>query len=138
VRQVRERGVADRGRAVLAASASSRGIRLVREAAQGLDVRHGDVLSQGGHDTYYISRIAPAAMIFTPCRDGTSHHEAEHADRDTTVPGVNVLLQAVLAWPDLAAGCRGDRARVTGPTRCGRIRRELRRASRATPSSGGG
>jgi N-carbamoyl-L-amino-acid hydrolase len=36
-------------------------------------------------------------MIFTPCRDGISHNEAEHAELDATVPGVNVLLHAVLA-----------------------------------------
>jgi N-carbamoyl-L-amino-acid hydrolase len=72
-------------------------IRLIREAAQGLGIPHRDLLSQAGHDAYYMSRIAPTAMIFTPCRDGISHNEAEHADRDTTVPGVNVLLHAVLA-----------------------------------------
>ena len=72
-------------------------IRLIREAAQRLGVPHRDLLSQAGHDAYYMSRIAPTAMIFTPCRDGISHNEAEHADRDTTVPGVNVLLHAVLA-----------------------------------------
>jgi N-carbamoyl-L-amino-acid hydrolase len=72
-------------------------IRLIRAAAQELGVRHRDILSQAGHDAYYISRIAPTAMIFTPCRDGISHNEAEHAERDETVPGVNVLLHAVLA-----------------------------------------
>ena len=72
-------------------------IRLIREAAQQLGVPHRDILSQAGHDAYYISRIAPTAMIFTPCRDGISHNEAEHAERDYTVPGVNVLLHAVLA-----------------------------------------
>ena len=72
-------------------------IRLIRDAAEQLGVRHRDILSQAGHDAYYISRIAPTAMIFTPCRDGISHNEAEHAEVDYTVPGVNVLLHAVLA-----------------------------------------
>jgi N-carbamoyl-L-amino-acid hydrolase len=72
-------------------------IRLIREAAEQLDVPHRDILSQAGHDAYYISRIAPTAMIFTPCREGISHNEAEHAELDYTVPGVNVLLHAVLA-----------------------------------------
>ena len=72
-------------------------VRLIREAAERLHVGHRDILSQAGHDAYYISRIAPTAMIFTPCRDGVSHNEAEHAELDYTVPGVNVLLQAVLA-----------------------------------------
>ncbi|HEX6209587.1 MAG TPA: Zn-dependent hydrolase, partial [Methylomirabilota bacterium] len=72
-------------------------IRLIREAAEQLGVPHRDMLSQAGHDAYYISRIAPTAMIFTPCRDGVSHNEGEHAELDYTVPGVNVLLHAVLA-----------------------------------------
>ena len=72
-------------------------VRLVREAAERLGVPHRDILSQAGHDAYYIARIAPTAMIFTPCRDGISHNEAEHAERDATVPGVNVLLHAALA-----------------------------------------
>jgi N-carbamoyl-L-amino-acid hydrolase len=72
-------------------------VRLIREAAQRLGVRHRDILSQAGHDAYYVSRIAPTAMIFTPCRDGISHNEAEHAEEDYTVPGMNVLLEAVLA-----------------------------------------
>jgi len=72
-------------------------IRLIREAAEQLGVPHRDILSQAGHDAYYISRIAPTAMIFTPCRDGVSHNEGEHAELDDTVPGVNVLLHAVLA-----------------------------------------
>jgi beta-ureidopropionase / N-carbamoyl-L-amino-acid hydrolase len=75
-------------------------VRLIREAAERLGVRHRDLLSQAGHDAYYISRVAPTAMIFTPCRDGISHNEAEHADQDLTVPGVNVLLHAVLARAD--------------------------------------
>ena len=72
-------------------------IRLIREAAQALGVPARDILSQAGHDAYYMSRVAPTAMIFTPCRDGISHNEAEHTDADQTVPGVNVLLHAALA-----------------------------------------
>jgi beta-ureidopropionase / N-carbamoyl-L-amino-acid hydrolase len=60
-------------------------------------VSHRDILSQAGHDAYYISRVAPTAMIFTPCRAGISHNEAEHAEADETVPGVNVLLHAVVS-----------------------------------------
>ncbi len=39
----------------------------------------------------------PTAMIFTPCRDGISQHEAEHAELGYTAPGVDVLLHAALA-----------------------------------------
>ena len=68
-----------------------------KQPAQALGVAHKDILSQAGHDAYYVSRLAPTAMIFTPCRDGISHNEAEHAELDYTSPGVDVLLHAVLA-----------------------------------------
>ena len=72
-------------------------IRLIKEAADHLGVRWREILSQAGHDAYYISKVAPTAMIFTPCRDGISHNEAEHAELHYTAPGVDVLLHAVLA-----------------------------------------
>ena len=72
-------------------------IRLLKEAADRLGVRWREILSQAGHDAYYVSKVAPTAMIFTPCRDGISHNEAEHAELSYTAPGVDVLLHAVLA-----------------------------------------
>jgi beta-ureidopropionase / N-carbamoyl-L-amino-acid hydrolase len=60
-------------------------------------VRWREILSQAGHDAYYVSKVAPTAMIFTPCRDGISHNEAEHAELGYTTPGVDVLLHAALA-----------------------------------------
>jgi N-carbamoyl-L-amino-acid hydrolase len=44
-----------------------------------------------------MARVCPSAMIFTPCKGGISHNEAEDIDFAATVPGVNVLLHAVLA-----------------------------------------
>lgn len=70
---------------------------LVRNAANMLDVPFLDMLSQAGHDAYNISRVAPTALIFTPCKDGITHNEAEHIEPDYTIPGVNALLHAVLA-----------------------------------------
>lgn len=75
-------------------------IQLLRDTADALGIRRRDILSQAGHDAYYVSKVAPTAMIFTPCRDGISHNEAEHADLEATAPGVNVLLHAALARAD--------------------------------------
>lgn len=72
-------------------------VGFIRGAAQHLGVRTLDIASQAGHDAYHISKVAPMAMIFTPCRDGITHNHREQAERGRTVPGVNVLLQAVLA-----------------------------------------
>ena len=70
-----------------------------------------------GHDAAYVSRVAPAAMVFVPCRDGISHNEAEFSSKEQCAAGAQVLLQAVLdydrSWRS-AVGLR--RASVTTKT----------------------
>jgi N-carbamoyl-L-amino-acid hydrolase len=75
-------------------------IGLVREAATGLGYATMDLKSQAGHDAYHMAAVCPSVMIFTPCKDGISHNEAEDMTREDMIPGVSVLLQAVLARAD--------------------------------------
>jgi N-carbamoyl-L-amino-acid hydrolase len=56
------------------------------------------MISGAGHDAAYVARVAPAAMIFVPCRDGISHNEAEHTSKAQCAAGAQVLLQAVLDY----------------------------------------
>ena len=72
-------------------------IALVREAADELGYTTLEMPSQAGHDAYYLSRVAPTAMIFCPCEDGISHNEAENCRLEDIVPAANVLLHAALA-----------------------------------------
>lgn len=55
------------------------------------------MVSGAGHDTCYISKIAPASMIFIPCVKGISHNEAECIYPEWSEKGANVLLHSVLA-----------------------------------------
>ena len=55
-------------------------------------------MSGAGHDAVCISKIAPAAMIFVPCKDGISHNEAEYASMEDLAAGCDVLLRAVLEY----------------------------------------
>jgi N-carbamoyl-L-amino-acid hydrolase len=71
-------------------------VDLVRRTAARLEAPSIDMLSQAGHDAYYVSRVAPTAMIFTPCERGISHNERESCTLEDCVPGANVLLHAVL------------------------------------------
>lgn len=71
-------------------------IHLIRSAAVDLGISHQDILSAAGHDAYHLATIAPTAMIFSPCKDGITHNENEHIEPEYTMPGVNVLLNAVL------------------------------------------
>jgi len=57
-----------------------------------------DMISRAGHDAAFVSRVAPAAMIFVPCKDGISHNEAEFSSREQCAAGAQVLLQAVLDY----------------------------------------
>jgi N-carbamoyl-L-amino-acid hydrolase len=72
-------------------------IALLRTTAERLGVQSMDIRSQAGHDAYHMTKVCPSAMLFTPCRGGISHNEREDIDLETTVPAVNVLLNAVLA-----------------------------------------
>lgn len=52
--------------------------------------------SGAGHDAQMIARIAPAAMIFVPSRDGISHNPREHTGDSQLVDGARLLLDVVL------------------------------------------
>lgn len=69
----------------------------LREIAARLAIPTMDLLSEAGHDAYHMTRVCPTCMIFTPCKDGISHNEAEDTTLDDTAPGVTLLLNAVLA-----------------------------------------
>ena len=72
-------------------------VDLVREAAARLGLPAREIVSGAGHDAVYVARRVPSAMIFTPCRDGLSHNEAEHIDPAQAEAGCQVLFEAVLA-----------------------------------------
>jgi N-carbamoyl-L-amino-acid hydrolase len=76
----------------------------VRAATATLGYSSMDVVSGAGHDAIYVARLAPAGMIFVPCKDGISHNEIEDAQPGHLEAGCNVLLHAMLA----RAGAQAD------------------------------
>lgn len=48
------------------------------------------------HDAQFAARIAPAGMVFIPCRNGVSHAEAEAIEPAHAVLGAQALLLAVI------------------------------------------
>ena len=68
----------------------------VARAATALGYSSMPVVSGAGHDAVYMARLAPAGMIFIPCKDGISHNEIEDAKPDHITAGCNVLLHAML------------------------------------------
>ena len=79
-------------------------IGAIRDAAGSGGYSHRDMLSGTGHDAVYVSRVAPAAMIFIPCREGIGHSELEYAKPEDVAAGANVLLQAVLRYNLILSG----------------------------------
>ena len=77
-------------------------VSAVRSAAQRLGYSHMPAVSGAGHDAIYVARLAPAGMIFIPCKDGISHNEIEDAHPEHVAAGANVLCQVVL---ERAGGC---------------------------------
>lgn len=75
-------------------------VAMLREEASRMGLKHRDIISGAGHDAFHIAKIAPAAMIFTPCREGISHNEAEHIEPEQAQDGANLLLRAALRLAD--------------------------------------
>jgi N-carbamoyl-L-amino-acid hydrolase len=73
-------------------------VAAVRRAAEVSGYSARNIVSGAGHDAAYISRVAPSAMVFVPCRDGISHNEAEFSSKEQCAKGAQVLLQAVLDY----------------------------------------
>ena len=71
-------------------------IAAVQRAADRLGYSNMPAVSGAGHDAVYMARLAPAGMIFIPCKDGISLNEIEDAKPEHISAGCNVLLQAML------------------------------------------
>ncbi|MEI7429820.1 MAG: Zn-dependent hydrolase [Betaproteobacteria bacterium] len=71
-------------------------VNSVRSAAEQLGYSHMPAVSGAGHDAIYMARLAPAGMIFIPCKDGISHNEIEDILPEHATAGANVLFQVVV------------------------------------------
>ena len=78
-------------------------VRAVAAGAERYGYSKMEAVSGAGHDAVYMARLAPAGMIFVPCKDGISHNEIEDAKPEHLAAGCNVLLHAML-----------ERAKVVG------------------------
>ncbi len=66
------------------------------EAACGeMKIVSRQMVSRAYHDSSFMSRIAPVAMIFIPCRDGVSHRPDEYAAIGDIAAGVEVLARSL-------------------------------------------
>jgi ureidoglycolate amidohydrolase len=55
------------------------------------------MVSRAYHDSLFMSRVAPVAMLFIPCRNGYSHRPDEYASPEDIARGVLVLAETLAA-----------------------------------------
>lgn len=53
------------------------------------------MVSRAYHDSSFIGRIAPVAMLFIPCRNGVSHRPDEFASTEDIARGTQILAQTL-------------------------------------------
>jgi ureidoglycolate amidohydrolase len=53
------------------------------------------MVSRAYHDSLFVARFAPVAMIFTPCRGGVSHRPDEYASPEWIAGGIEVLARSL-------------------------------------------
>jgi N-carbamoyl-L-amino-acid hydrolase len=58
-------------------------------------LRFERMISRSYHDSLFMSRIAPVAMLFIPCRGGVSHRPDEYASPEAIARGTLVLAEAL-------------------------------------------
>jgi ureidoglycolate amidohydrolase len=61
--------------------------------AQGLAYQR--MVSRAYHDSLFMARVAPVAMLFVPCRGGVSHRPDEYTSPEAIASGVTVLAQTL-------------------------------------------
>jgi N-carbamoyl-L-amino-acid hydrolase len=76
-------------------------VKAVRDSAERLGYSHRDIVAGAGHDSCWVNRVAPTAMIFCPCVDGLSHNEAEDISKEWAEAGANVLFHAVVETAEI-------------------------------------
>lgn len=81
---------------------------LLLDSAERLGLAPMTLPSGAGHDAALVARIAPAAMVFVPCRDGRSHAPEEWAEAQDLAAGAAVIHEAVLRFDAAAATGKGQ------------------------------
>jgi ureidoglycolate amidohydrolase len=69
-------------------------------AAEKNGLGYRKMVSRAYHDSLFMSRIAPTAMLFIPCRGGVSHRPDEYAAPEAIASGAQVLADALALLAD--------------------------------------
>jgi len=67
----------------------------LEESAKAAGKSYKRMVSRAYHDSSFMARIAPVAMLFIPCRGGVSHRPDEYASPEWIGAGVHVLARTL-------------------------------------------
>jgi ureidoglycolate amidohydrolase len=70
-------------------------LQIIEEAAALAGRSSRKLVSRAYHDSLFVARIAPVAMIFIPCRNGVSHRPDEYSSPEWIAGGVEVLARSL-------------------------------------------
>ncbi|WP_433965831.1 M20 family metallo-hydrolase [Tunturiibacter gelidiferens] len=70
-------------------------VNVLEEVCASNGISAKKMVSRAYHDSLFMARIAPIAMLFIPCRNGVSHRPDEYATPADTTLGVQVLASVL-------------------------------------------
>jgi ureidoglycolate amidohydrolase len=77
------------------AQSSEHIIEVLEDTCKTANISYKKMVSRAYHDSLFMARIAPIAMIFIPCRNGVSHRPDEYATPTDIVRGTHLLALAL-------------------------------------------
>ena len=72
-------------------------VAIAETVCRELGLRSLRMVSRAYHDSLFMSRIAPVAMLFIPCYKGYSHRPDEYASPEDIARGTLVLAETLAA-----------------------------------------
>jgi N-carbamoyl-L-amino-acid hydrolase len=70
-------------------------LKALEDSAIAAGKKYKKMVSRAYHDSLFMARIAPVAMLFIPCRGGVSHRPDEYASPEWIGAGVHVLSRTL-------------------------------------------
>ena len=70
-------------------------VETLMESAHAHQVSYDLMISRAYHDSLFLSRVAPTAMLFIPCRGGVSHRPDELSSPEAIAKGTLVLAETL-------------------------------------------
>jgi N-carbamoyl-L-amino-acid hydrolase len=72
-------------------------VEALSESCKKHHLKFVSIVSRAYHDSLFMSRFAPTAMLFIPCRNGYSHRPDEYASPEDIARGTLVLAETLAA-----------------------------------------